>query len=366
MQPPENPENPASPESPAPPEQGTAPSEGQPAVAGSRPGGDAPGARAVPDRVGPDGKPFRSKDNPQGMFDPRPPRRTRPGMTMHPRKVKSGVRVKWAGASEPESPIARRLLELAGRMAAPEDFAEGMDYARRGQIVSAEVAGVLASASVQGRADRPYSTSLQFSVIPPEVWEAASVQMAGEAIYTAGLLAGEVSDRIDALFAGVGRPLVPAADDIRANCTCGHSAGWCKHACALMAVVVDLVQERAFLLCELRGSTGEALLDLIREQGGAEEPAAVPTPVYEAHVPEAPSARGLPLAESLDRYWEAGPELDTISTPIEPPAISHPLLRRLGPSPFKEWRFPLLGLLATCYDVIGEANLDREDEGAEG
>ncbi len=371
MQLPENPETPAIPDNTALPEQGTPPAQSPPPAQrsspdeGARPGGAAPSDQAAPERLAPDGKPYRSKANPQGMFDPHPPRRTRPGMTMHPRKVKSGVRVKWAGANEPESPIARRLLELASRMAAPEDFAEGMDYARRGQIVSAEVAGVLASASIQGRADRAYSTSLQFSIIPSDVWEAASVQMAGEAIYTAGLLAGEISDRVDALFAGVERPLVPTAEDVRVNCTCGHSAGWCKHACTLMAVVADRVQERAFLLCELRGSTGEGLLDLIRERGDAEEPSAVPTPVYEAHVPEAPSARGLPLAECLDRYWDAGPELDTIPTPIEPPAISHPLLRRLGPSPFKEWRFPLLGLLATCYDVIGEANLDREDEAAE-
>lgn len=302
-----------------------------------------------------------SRPGSPGMFEPQPPRRTQPGMTMHPRKVKSGVRVKWAGASEPEASIARRLLELARGMAAPEDFAEGMDYARRGQIVSVEVAGVLASASVQGRADRPYATSLQFSVIEPEVWEAGAVRMAGEAIYAAGLLVGEISDRIDALFASLGRPLVPTPDDVKVECTCGHSAGWCKHACTLMALVADRVQERAFLLFEMRGSTGETVLGRIREQGDTEEPAAVPTPVYEAHVPEAPSARGLPLAECLDRYWQAGPGLDTIATPIEPPAVSHPLLRRLGPSPFKEWRFPLLGLLATCYDVIGESNLDRDE-----
>lgn len=296
----------------------------------------------------------------QRMFDPHPPRRARPGMTMHPRKVKGGARVRWAGVREPEGVIAKRLVELVRSLASPEDFAEGMDYARRGQTVKAEIAGVLASASVQGRADRPYSTSIQFSTIPREVWDQAASRMAGEAIYAAGLLSGEISDRVDALFAAEGRPLVPTADDVRFTCTCGHSAGWCKHACTLMALVADRAEERPFLLFELRGSSGESLLERIRERGGEEEPEAVPTPVYEAHVPDAPSARGLPLAECLDRYWQAGPELAGIATPIEPPQVSHPLLRRLGPSPFKEWRFPLLGLLATCYDVMGEANLDRD------
>lgn len=351
---PETPETP-SPLTPPPTREGT---EEHPAA--STPESPDSPDRSEPSRTPADGA-SPARPGQQGMFEPHPPRRTRPGMTMHPRKVKSGVRVKWAGASEPESSIARRLLLLASSMAAAEDFAEGMDYARRGQIVSVEIGGVLASASVQGRADRPYATSLQFSPIPPEVWEAASKRMAGEAIYTAGLLAGEISDRVDGLFAGVGRPLVPTAEDVKVSCTCGHSAGWCKHACTLMAMVADRVQERAFLLCELRGSTGEALLNQIREQGDAEEPSAIPTPVYEAHVPEAPSARGLPLAECLDRFWQSGPGLEAIPTPIEPPAVSHPLLRRLGPSPFKEWRFPLLGLLATCYDVIGESNLDRDE-----
>jgi len=40
------------------------------------------------------------------------------------------------------------------------------------------------------------------------------------------------------------------------------------------------------------------------------------------------------------------------------------LLRRLGPSPFPEGRFPLIGLMATCYQLIGEAAI-REDEDAD-
>lgn len=299
------------------------------------------------------------------MFDHVPPRRPRTGMTIHPRKVRGGIRIAWAGVGEPKTAVARRLLDLAREMASPEDYSEGLDYARRGQTVNAEVAGVLASATVQGRSDRPYSTSLRFSGIPAEIWSAVAETMAGEAIYAASLLAGDVPDRVDSLFVASGSSLAPRAEDVRVTCTCGHSSGWCKHACTLAAIVADKIDERPFLLFELRGQRGKALLDSIRERGGAGDLTAVATPVYEAHVPGAPSARGLPLAECLERFWDAGPELGSIPTPIEPPLVSHPLLRRLGPSPFKEWRFPLVGLLATCYDVIGAANLDQEEEGAE-
>lgn len=298
------------------------------------------------------------------MFDHVPPRRPRPGMTIHPRKVRGGIRIGWAGVSEPKSWIARRLMDLARQSAAPEDYSEGLDYARRGQTVGAEIAGVLASATIQGRSDRPYSTTLQFAPIAEDAWRKAGETMAGEAIYAASLLSGEVPDRLDSLFVACGSSLAPRAEDVKVTCTCGHTAGWCKHACTLAAIVAERLDEKPFAIFELRGQRGEAMLDALRDREGGASIQAVARPVYEAHVPDAPSARGLPLAECLDRYWDAGPELAQISTPIEPPKVTHPLLRRLGPSPFKEWRFPLVGLLATCYDIIGAANLDHEDDEA--
>ncbi len=283
-------------------------------------------------------------------------------MTLHPRKVRGGLRIAWAGVSEPKSGIAQRVLDLARRAAAPEDFAEGLDYARRGQTVNAEIKGAAAAGVIQGRADRPYTTTLRFTPITAEAWRAAANAMAGQAIYAARLLAGEIPDQLDSLFVASGASLVPRAEDVHFACSCGHSSGWCKHACALAAIVADRIDQRPFLIFELRGHSGETLLDTLRERAGQGTVTAVARPVYEAHVPSAPSARGRPLAECLDSFWEAGPELDTIPTPIAPPPVSHPLLRRLGPSPFKEWRFPLLGLLATCYDVMGAAHLDRDEE----
>lgn len=296
------------------------------------------------------------------MYENAPPRRPRPGMTIHPRKVRGGVRIAWAGVGEPKTWAARRLLDAAFRSAGPEDFGEGQEYARRGQTVTVEIAGGLASAMIQGRAERPYSTTLRFRPIPEGVWTAAAESMAGEAIYTARLLAGEVPEHLDAQFAAGGASLVPTATDIDVSCSCGHSSGWCKHACCLAAIVADRVDQRPFLVFELRGHRGDGLLDALRSRTGHSGVTAVARPVYEAHVPDAPSARGEPLEECLDRFWDSGTGLRSIQIAIAPPAVTHPLLRRLGPSPFKEWRFPLVGLLATCYDVMSEANLDRDDE----
>ncbi|MBY0260823.1 MAG: hypothetical protein K2Q20_00665, partial [Phycisphaerales bacterium] len=59
-------------------------------------------------------------------------------------------------------------------------------------------------------------------------------------------------------------------------------------------------------------------------------------------------------------FWTApDPEaLAGLDMPIALPEVSHPLLRRVGPSPFVGAKFPLVGLLATCYDVISQSVID--------
>src|SRR4029077_12284550 len=83
-------------------------------------------------------------------------------------------------------------------------------------------------------------------------------------------------------------------------------------------------------------------------------------PVYSPLMPGISDQQAPPLADVADRFWEAGPELEHLDTPVERPEVTHPLLRRLGPSPFLGAKFPLVGLLATCYEVISESVIREE------
>ena len=66
-----------------------------------------------------------------------------------------------------------------------------------------------------------------------------------------------------------------------------------------------------------------------------------------------------PVEEVIDRFWEVGPELDSVRIRIEPPARPLALLEQLGPSPFERGGFPGIGFLATTYDKVSRYALER-------
>ena len=65
----------------------------------------------------------------------------------------------------------------------------------------------------------------------------------------------------------------------------------------------------------------------------------------------------------LEAFWE-DPAGRAPVLPRVAPEVDKPLLRRLGASPF-EARFPLVGLLATCYELVSEqtVRIDEADDG---
>src|SRR5690606_3311707 len=117
-----------------------------------------------------------------------------------------------------------------------------------------------------------------------------------------------------------------------------------------------------FILLDLRGIARDHVLERLRQRRAVTSsstglvPAFSPTPPSEVGESEAP------IETTAASFWDAGAELRDLEIPIRKPEISYPLLRRLGPSPFEEGKFPLVGLLATCYELISEEALRLESE----
>ncbi len=69
-----------------------------------------------------------------------------------------------------------------------------------------------------------------------------------------------------------------------------------------------------------------------------------------------------PIDAMLDRFWQAGPELERVIVRIDAPERPLALLEQLGPSPFPRGGFPLIGFLATTYDKVGRYAQERADD----
>ena len=65
------------------------------------------------------------------------------------------------------------------------------------------------------------------------------------------------------------------------------------------------------------------------------------------------------IEEMIDRFWEAGSELDSVRVDVGPPGTPLALLEALGPSPFERGGFPVIGFLASTYDRVSRYALER-------
>lgn len=274
-----------------------------------------------------------------------------------PRRVRGGLKLSDAGWSLGMHWVARRWLDLLEASAAPEIIRLGADYARKGQTRTLRLESGRITASVQGRVSPAYRVTIDVPVIAPDQWETIIRLMGDQAIHAARLLSGELPGALDELFQSVNLSVPPpSASDLHASCTCADAkAGqvWCKHACCAALLTAQELQTNPFLIFTLRGMPGEALAERLRDRRatGANSGARARVGGL-ASVPGIDS--GTPLESDVERFWEAGPGLTSIQTPLRPPEVANAILRRLGPSPFAEGKFPLVGLLATCYETISQ------------
>jgi len=220
-------------------------------------------------------------------------------------------------------------------------------------------------AGVQGRSDRAYVTTITLPILTTEQWDQVVLAMSEGAIYAAKLLAGELPPNIEDVFVPLGHKLFPTETaELGVSCTCGAGPGvWCKHVCCVAYLVAHRLASEPFLMFSMRGLEGSELIERLRQRRTIAGAVGGSTPVYVQRIPGLSDGQTHPLEESLAQFWESGPSLTDLDLPLAPPQVSHPLLRRLGTSPFQTAAFPLVGLLASCYEVISEAALRTGESG---
>ncbi|MEU7977632.1 SWIM zinc finger family protein [Micromonospora sp. NPDC049081] len=182
-----------------------------------------------------------------------------------PRRVDGGLRARSTRGAIGVSWWSRRFLEVLESFALGTRLTRGRAYARRGQVLRLDVSPGRVEASVQGSRPRPYPVVITLPPFPEALWARVERELAGQAFFSARLLAGDLPAELEELFAGAGAPLFPdSVGELTQRCGCPDFAVPCKHLAATFYLLAEAFDADPFQLLHWRGRSRDGLLGRLR------------------------------------------------------------------------------------------------------
>ena len=192
-----------------------------------------------------------------------------------PRAVEGGLKARSARGAIAQTWWSERFIEVLEDIGMGNRLQRGRSYARKGQVMSLDVAAGSVTALVQGSRARPYRVRIGIAAFGKSEWAQAESALAGNAWYTAKLLAGEMPDDIEDVFGGLGLPLFPAtAREFSLDCSCPDFAVPCKHVAATFYLLAESFDDDPFAILAWRGRERDDLLANLQAARFAGPPAA--------------------------------------------------------------------------------------------
>jgi uncharacterized Zn finger protein len=264
-----------------------------------------------------------------------------------PIETDQGIKARSKRGDFVENWWAQRWIETLEQLLDRGRLSRGKSYARKGQVLSIKETKQGIEARVQGSRQKPYKVTIEIDPLTAAQWDKVIETLAGQAIFTAQLLAGEMPQDIEQGFAKTGVSLFPKKKtELKTHCSCPDPANPCKHVAAVHYILGERFDQDPFLLFRLRGRSQEQLMEALRarraETGGQDE---IETELEIA----------TPLNEGIAYFWELGQPLTQFKTAIKPPLTELPILKRLGQPVFL--REDLIEVLGPAYRAITEAAL---------
>lgn len=244
-------------------------------------------------------------------------------------------------------------IEALESFSHPGRMRRGRRFAARNKIRHLEIAPGEVRAKVKDGAES-YNVHIQVAPLDDASWDMIIDRLASQAIYSAKLLSGEIPPEVIEVFGEVGASLFPTDEALQASCTCPDWEVPCKHIAGVYYQLAEDFEENPFLLFYLRGRGKEDFLSALRQQRQTTD---------QAVSVDEEAFQSPPLAETLDVFWDIGPDLDDICFHIAQPSTSLPHLKRLGPPPFT--KLDLVDILSPIYDTVTDTALEwayRETE----
>jgi uncharacterized Zn finger protein len=271
-----------------------------------------------------------------------------------PIRVDGGIRARSRRGAIGEQWWSRRFISVLESYGMSGRLARGRSYARAGQVLDFALAQGKVTARVQGSRPRPYQVRIGVLPLTTAQWRRVQDRLAGQALFRAKLLAGEMPHEIEEVFAECGTPLFPrSAADLDMHCSCPDWGVPCKHLAAVCYVLAEEFDRDPFGMLAWRGKPRDELLAALRRiqagsaGAGPGQDTAAPSASANRDVLDVPAP---PLEECLEGFWSPGlspARLRALAT--APDAAAPDLLLRMFPPP------PVTVRGQDLADVLGPA-----------
>ncbi len=239
---------------------------------------------------------------------------------------------------------AQRWIAVLESLGLANRLARGRRYARSGRVLRVDIAPGRVEADVQGSRYEPYRIVFRVKSLTERQWEKAIETLASQALFAAKLLSGEMPQDIEEAFKSAKLSLFPTSRrGLVTECSCPDAANPCKHVAAVHYVLAEQLDQDPFLLFRLRGRDREKILKALRARRAAEASGEI---VQRETTPS--------LADSIDRFWQAGDALASFPVSVGPAIVSAALLKRLGAPPFWQAHPEIRGAFERLYAKVTE------------
>jgi uncharacterized Zn finger protein len=278
-----------------------------------------------------------------------------------PLRVTGGIKARSKRGAIGEQWWSRRFIDLLESFGMTGRLTRGRNYARSGQVIEMSVAAGYVTARVQGSRPAPYRVRIEVLPLTTSQWRRVEEALAGQALFRARLLAGEMPPEIEEVFAGCGTPLFPRSSrDMEMTCSCPDWGFPCKHLAAVCYVLAEAFDDDPFQVLAWRGKGREDLLAALRRLTTAAVP---PSP---APAPPVLDVADQPLAASMAGFWSAGMSHARLrAMPAAPVTAPGLLLQAFEPPAVTVRKTGLAALLAPAYQrLAGRDELASPDERA--
>ncbi|GAA0920605.1 SWIM zinc finger family protein [Virgisporangium aurantiacum] len=222
------------------------------------------------------------------------------------------------------------------RMAAV--FQQGRRYVRAGQVRSLTISTSVVTGLIVDDDGDTHRARVGVRAYSAADWRRIERALAGEALYLARLLAGDLPEDLDRLLAGYGLSLLPTdLTEIALECSCPDWKRPCGHLAATCYALAEQFDADPFGILAWRGRGRTELLDNLRELRVAPLPA----------IATKPQPLLLPPTAG---FWTAGPRLepplDQVAGSVRRPDA---VLEQLEPLGLSAGRFEVTDVLAAVY-----------------